>query len=82
MAFLEFSASNTCRRILHIIHEEKLELDILQEETSAAEEETLGFRESMKSFVLQGIAEIMDEIETSSSHVASQALEHIHTKFD
>ena len=50
-------------------------------DNSDGEDSTPGFREVMKNYVLQGIAEILDEIETASAHVASQALEHIHSKY-
>lgn len=73
--------------MLHIIHEEKVELDreSFQDQSSAqgssdGDDSSPGFREVMKNFVVQGIAEMLDEIETASSHIASQALEHIHSK--
>jgi hypothetical protein len=52
-----------------------------EQENSDGDESTPGFRELMKNYILQGIAEILDEIETASLHVASQALEHIHSKY-
>ncbi len=79
---IEFSSENTARRILHIIHEEKMEWDKAKEagETGSDDEEPQSFRETMKNMVFQGISEILDEIEAASSHIASQALDHIHSK--
>ena len=79
----EFSSENTARRVLHIIQEEKIEMDrqsSAQDSSDDGDDSSPGFRELMKNFVMQGIAEMLDEIETASSHIASQALEHIHSK--
>ncbi|KAJ3329672.1 Translation initiation factor eIF-2B subunit beta [Kappamyces sp. JEL0680] len=73
---VEFSSENTARRVLRIIHEEKLEMDRGVREEG---DEVPSFRESMKNFVIQGISEILDEIETATGHISSQALEHIHS---
>lgn len=74
---LEFASENTARRILHLIHEEKLEFD---KDNGTDEDVQLTFRDSMKALVIQGVVEILDEIETANSHISNQALDHIHSK--
>jgi translation initiation factor eIF-2B subunit beta len=70
---IEFSSEHTARRILNLIHDDTMEWDRrdVEEETS--------FRDAIKNSILQEISEIMDEAESANSHIASQALEHIHS---
>ena len=67
---IEFASGNMIKRIFHLIKEEGDDVD---SNLDSPEEESLG------AVIRQGISEILDEIENSSSNIASQALEHIHS---
>ncbi len=68
---VEFAAASTVCRILKIIHDENLVLE---------ETENVSYRDSIKPFVIQGINEMIDEVESSASSIASNANEQISVK--
>ena len=65
---IEFASGNMIKRIFHLIHEEGEDGN-----EDYSEEESFG------AVILQGISDILDEIENTSSNIASQSLEHIHS---
>ena len=78
---LELAGQNMVKRILHLIKEEQLDM----EESEAFEEEMSADSDEpevnkIRALIRQGIEEIIDEIENSSTNIANQALEHIHSK--
>jgi translation initiation factor eIF-2B subunit beta len=72
---IEYATTSTSKRILHIIMEETMEFRKGQDSDS----EEKSFRDEIRPMVVQGIQEMMDEMETSSGNIAQQALEHIHS---
>ncbi|KAI8925806.1 hypothetical protein BC831DRAFT_459496 [Entophlyctis helioformis] len=73
---IEMSALGMVKRVLHLIQEEQL---VYVAENPGPEPEGNDYREKMKSALRQAISEMIDELETASSNIASQALEHIHS---
>lgn len=71
-----------CRRVLHIIREEAEHGrpghgDADDASGSDSEGESLGKMKKFKSEVIEVIHELTDELESSSAHITSQALEHV-----
>ena len=76
-----------CRRVLHIIREEAehgrpghADADDASDDASGSdsdEGESLGKMKKFKSEVIEVIHELIDELESSSAHITSQALEHV-----
>lgn len=63
---------------MQLIRDEALENE---EEDESQSDDEVGFRNDMKNLVRQGITELIDEQETASFNIASQAFDHIHSKF-
>lgn len=83
----ELVVGNMCRRVLHIIREEAEhgrpghgDADDASDDASGSdsdEGESLGKMKKFKSEVIEVIHELIDELESSSAHITSQALEHV-----
>ena len=67
------------KRILHLITEEQQEMDrdSLDEDQLEEVDDEMN---RLRAFVRQGITELIDEIENSTTNIANQALEHIHSR--
>ena len=73
---IELAVGSTCKRILQLIRDEALMGD---ENSDSQSEDEAGFRNDMKNSVRQGISELIDEQETATVNIASQAFDHIHS---
>ena len=76
---IELSAGSMAKRVLHLIREEEHVLDVEPDVDESESDADSSIKDRMKIFLRQGISEMIDELETASSNVAAQALEHIHS---
>jgi translation initiation factor 2B subunit (eIF-2B alpha/beta/delta family) len=77
---IEMAIYGTIQRILAMIREESMDLDTGADSDSDDQDEG-DFRHKMKSNVRQGISELIEEQETAGMNIATQAFDHIHSKY-
>jgi translation initiation factor eIF-2B subunit beta len=73
---IELSVENMVRRVLNLIREEDYSISAEAGSEMSQQEK----RDLLKHNVIDAIREMIDELENASSNIASQALEHIHSK--
>ena len=73
---IEYAVDSTALRILNVVAEEEQEL-LLAAEGNDFE---LPGRDAVRGALVQGITELIEEMEISTANIANQALEHIHSR--
>lgn len=78
---VEFAVDTTMKRICTLIEEENADYMAQSDSLDELNEKEMdeGFRDVVKPLLLQGLTELIDETELSSSNISIQAFDHIHS---
>jgi translation initiation factor eIF-2B subunit beta len=78
---VEFAVDTTMKRICTLIEEENTDYMAQSDSVDELNENDMDedFRDVVKPLLLQGLTELIDETELSSSNISNQAFDHIHS---